>query len=245
MSGHSKWANIKSKKGVKDKARGTLFSKLSRVITLAVLEGGGLTDPENNIKLRLAVEKAKEGNMPKENIQRAIERGIGPNKDQIKEVIYEGFGPGGAALILLTTTDSPNRTLTEIRNVMDRHGGKLGIQGSVNYLFKRCGLVIFEKNKVKEDDVFGFADKIKAFDIEEDKEQFSVYFPFENLGHIKEYLKGIEASPAEIDYKPLSYIKISEKEQATRIINLIEALEELDDVHKVFANFDIPEEFLK
>ncbi len=245
MSGHSKWANIKRKKGVNDKARGTLFSKLSRVITLAVLEGGGITDPNNNIKLRLAVEKAKEGNMPKENIQRAIERGVGPNKDQIKEVIYEGFAPGGIALILLTTTDNLNRTLTEIRNVMDRHGGKLGVQGSVSYLFKKCGLVIFEKNKVKEDVIFNFADKIKAFDIEEDQDQFSVYFPFENLGHIKEFLEGIEAQPAEIDYKPLNYITINDKGQATRIINLVEALEQLDDVHKVFANFDIPEEFLK
>jgi len=245
MSGHSKWANIKSKKGVKDKARGTLFSKLSRVITLAVLEGGGIVDPENNIKLRLAVEKAKEGNMPKENIQRAIERGVGPNKDQIKEVIYEGFGPGGVALILLTTTNNPKRTLTEIRNVMECYGGKLGVQGSVNYLFKRCGLVVFEKNKVKEDDVFGFGDKIKAFDIEDDQQLFSVYFPFENLGHVNQYLGGIEARPAEIDYKPLNYITVNDKGQANRVINLVVALEELDDVHKVFANFDIPEEFLK
>jgi YebC/PmpR family DNA-binding regulatory protein len=135
MSGHNKWSKIKRGKEAKDKVRGNTFSKLSRLITLAVLEGGGITDPNNNIKLRLAIDKAKHFNMPKENIARAVARASGPDKSQIREVIYEGFASAGVGLIIYATTDNPNRTLSEIRNILERHQGKLGTPGSVSYLF--------------------------------------------------------------------------------------------------------------
>ncbi len=136
MAGHSKWKQIKHKKAANDKERGKIFSKLSKLITIAVVEGGGMTDPNLNLKLRLAVDKARESNMPKDNIQRAIEKGSGPDKNNLKEVIYEGYGPQGVALVVHATTDNSNRTFNEVRSVVERAGGKLGTQGSVAYLFQ-------------------------------------------------------------------------------------------------------------
>ena len=239
MSGHNKWSKIKRGKETKDKVRGNIFSKLSRLITLAVLDGGGITDPNHNVKLHLAIDKAKQFNMPKENINRAIERASGLDKTQLKEVVYEGFAPGGAALIILATTDNPNRTLSEIRNILEKHQGKLGNQGSVKYLFQRCGLVSFDKIKVKEESVLDFAEKIKAFDIEQDVDNFFVYFPFENLGKTKEFLGGLEGHHAEIDYKPNSSMPIFDRKRGERITDLIEVLEQLDDIHKVFTNAEL------
>lgn len=235
MSGHSKWANIKRKKEVNDKVRGSIFSKLSRLITLAVLDGGGITDPEHNVKLRIVIEKAKASNMPKENIQRAIEKGIGPNKTLLKEVLYEAFAPGGVVLIILATTDNPNRTLPEIRRVLERGGAKLGVQGSVSYLFQKCGLITFEKKNTTQNVVLSFSEKIGAIDIDEDQDHFYVYMPFENLGKVK---------GGEMDFKPISKIRIDEEPKARRLLLLIETLEELDDVQKVFGNFDMPESLI-
>ncbi len=235
MSGHSKWANIKRKKGVNDKIKGNVFGKMSRIITIAVLEGGGLTDPEHNVKLRIAIEKAKAFNMPKENIKRAIEKGIGPDKSTLKEVIYEGFGPGGVAMLMQATTDNPNRTLSEIRNLMERNNSKLGNSGSVGYLFKKCALMIFKKESIKEEDAFAVGDKLGAFDIDSDEDRFYVYFPFENLGHIKDRLEGVEYESAEVDFKPQSIIEV-DSDKLAKIENLISVLEALDDVHKVFVN---------
>lgn len=239
MSGHSKWANIKRKKQANDLVRGNIFSKLSRVITLSVIEGGGLTDPENNVKLRLAVEKAKSLNMPKENIKRAIDRGVGPNRDMIKEVLYEAFAPFGVALIISATTDNVNRTLSEIRNVIERHSGKLGNQGSVGYLFQKCGLIVFNKSEVNEEGVFAFADKIGASDIDQDEMHYQIYFPFENLGKIKEFINNLKYVSAEVDYKPSTLMIIDDIDKIKKITSLIDALENLDDVQKVYANFDI------
>lgn len=236
MSGHSKWANIKRKKEVNDKQKAKIFGKLSRLITLAVIEGGGITDPVNNVKLRLAIDQARAENLPKENINRAIEKGTGPGKTQLKEVIYEAFGPGGAALVILATTDNPNRTLGEVRNVVERHEGKLAAKNSLSYLFTQCGLIFFDKLKNKEEEVFAFADKVKALDIEEEETGFNVYFPFELLGKVAQ---------SQIDYKPNSYTTIATKENSKKIINLVSSLEELDDVHKVFSNFIIPKEFIE
>ncbi len=235
MSGHSKWSQIKRKKGIKDQQKGQLFSKIARLITLTVLDGGGMTDPEHNIRLRMAIEKAKEANMPKENIKRAIEKGTGPDKEQLHEVIYEAFGPKGVVFLIQATTDNPNRTINEIKKILERVGGKIGNQGAVSYLFRKCAIVTFNKKENKEEDVFSLADKIQAFDIDEDENLFSVYFPFENLGKVKD---------AEVDYKPTSYVKIDNQEDARKILNLMEALEEQDDVQKVFSNFDIPDKFL-
>ncbi len=238
MSGHNKWSKIKRGKEAKDKIRGNTFSKLSRLITLAVLEGGGVTDPNNNIRLRLVIDKAKHLNMPKDNINRAIAHASGPDRAQIKEVVYEAFAPGGVGLIIYATTDNPNRTLTEVRNVLDRHQGKLGNQGSVSYLFQRCGVVSIDKNKASEDKIYEFSDKIKAFDIEENEQYYSIFFPYENLGKINNYLEGIEINPAEVDYKPQTLISISDENIYNRVVALTEALEVLDDVHRVFANYE-------
>jgi len=238
MSGHNKWSKIKRGKESKDMARGNVFSKLSRLITLAVIEGGGITDVSNNVKLRLAVDKAKQYNMPKDNIARAIERAIGPDKTQLQEIVYEAFAPAGVGLIILATSDNPKRTLAEIRNVLERYQGKLANLGAVSYLFKRCGLVIFEKNKIQQDEVLNFAEKINAFDIEEDEFNFLVYLPFEHLGKVDEFLKGIESHPAEITYKPNSLIVVPDKVSVEKIEALVKALEELNDVHKVFTNHE-------
>lgn len=239
MSGHNKWSKIKRGKEAKDQLRGNVFSKLSRLITLAVIQGGGITDPEHNFKLRLAVEKAKQLNMPKENIKRAIDRASGPDRSTLKEIIYEAFAPGGVGLIIEATTDNPNRTLAEIRNVLERHQGKLGSEGSVSYLFQKCGLQVFNKNQVKEEQVLEFAEKINAFDIEEDDQTFSVFFPFDHLGRATQCLGDIKAQPAQIDYKPKTLVTITDKTLGDKIIGLLEALENLDDVHRVFANFDL------
>lgn len=242
MSGHSKWSTIKHKKAAKDAQKGKIFTKLSRVITVAVLEGGGIPDPDKNVKLRLAIEKAREASMPKENIQRAIEKGHGPDKATLKEYVYEGFGPEGTALMILVTTDNSNRSISEVRNMLDRQGGKMGSQGSVSYLFQKCGYVVFEKAKNTEDKIYEFADAIASFDIEEDADSWTVYFPFESLGKVSGLLGGlIPATQAELDYKPLTKVMISDEKKARRILEIVEHLEELDDVQKVYGNFDLPE----
>lgn len=235
MSGHSKWSNIKRKKEANDKVKGNIFGKMSRLITLAVIEGGGMTDPDHNVKLRIAIEKAKSFNMPKDNIKRAVEKGTGPDKSSLKEVIYEGFGPGGVAMLMQATTDNPNRTLGEIRSIMDRNMGKLGNSGSVGYLFNKCALMIFDKAAIKEEDVFAVGDKLGAFDIDSDESKFYVYFPFENLGHIKDKLQDVKYESAEVDFKPQSTIEV-DQDKFSKVENLVNLLEALDDVHKVFVN---------
>jgi YebC/PmpR family DNA-binding regulatory protein len=235
MSGHSKWANIKRKKEAQDKIRGNVFSKLSRIITLAVIEGGGIGDPQHNVKLRLAVEKAKQANMPKDNIQRAIERGAGPNKDQLKEMVYEAFAPGGVSLLILASTDNPNRTLSEIRTVLEKNGGKIGAQGAVSYLFEKCGLVVIEKNNINEEKAFQLADELKAIDFQSDDVDYSIYIPFEQIGRAREIFKEYNLKELETIYRPKMKVNVDEERMAL-IENLIVNLESLDDVHKVFSN---------
>lgn len=236
MSGHSKWANIKRKKEANDKLKGNIFSKLSRLITIAVLEGGGITNPENNVKLRLAIEKAHASNMPKENIKRAIEKGIGPDKSQIKEVIYEGFAPYGVSLIILSHTDNQNRTLSEIRNILEKHNGKLGNIGSVSYLFTKCGLIIVDKKLVNQDKVFELADQLEVLDLTEDELKYYIYIPYVKLGHIKEVFKDVKYDSAEVDFKPQNPVILEDEDKLKKILLLIEDLEALDDVQKVFTN---------
>ncbi len=235
MSGHSKWANIKRKKEANDKVKGALFSKLSRLITLAVLEGGG-PDPDSNFKLRLEIDKARSANMPKENISRAIEKGSGPNKALIKEVYYEGFGPHGTAFIIQATTDNPNRTVNEIKNTLDQAGGKLGGQGSVSYLFKKCGIILIDKKINTEDQVFTFSERIQAFDMDQDEEYYSLYIPFEQLGKVKEVIGDVKSEPAEIYFKPIAGISLPSEKEIQQVVSIIDLLESLNDVHKVFSN---------
>ncbi|VVA43377.1 putative transcriptional regulatory protein Paes_0496 [Candidatus Roizmanbacteria bacterium] len=235
MSGHSKWANIKRKKGANDKIKANVFAKMSHQITIAVIEGGGITEPENNVKLRLAMDKAKSANMPKENIKRAIEKGFGPNKILLKEVIYEGFGPYGIFLLILSTTDNSNRTTAEIRNFLEKNSGKLGTQGSVSYLFNKCAFVSFQKSEVNEEAVFKIGEELEAFDINEDESHFFVFFPFDHFGLLKAHLNNIKYDLAEIDYLPTTPVSL-ESDKEKRALDIIEALEGLDDVQRVYTN---------
>jgi YebC/PmpR family DNA-binding regulatory protein len=236
MSGHSKWANIKRKKEANDKVKGNVFSKMSRLITLAVVEGGGITEPDNNVKLRLAIEKAHAVNMPKENIKRAIERGVGPDKNQIKEIVYEGFGPYGVNLMILGTTDNPNRTLSEIRNILEKYQGKLGGLGSVSYQFRKCGLITFSKSIINQNKILEISDRLNAFDLNEDDQKYYVYFPYEDLGHIKSKLQDTKYDSAEVDFKPQTIMPFEDDEKLKKISELIDLLEASDDIQKVFTN---------
>ena len=181
--------------------------------------------------------------MPKENIKRAIEKGAGPEKEDIKDIIYEAFGPGGTVFIINATTDNQNRTFSEIKRTLDRYGGKIGGKGSVSYLFKKCALLVLNKKTTEENNRFEIADEIGSFDIDEDKESFFIYFPFENIGRIKQN-KFLSISTPELDYKPNTYIKVDDLKIAKQVLELVSQLENLDDVQKVYSNFDIPEEIM-
>lgn len=236
MSGHSKWANIKRKKQANDLVKGNVFAKMSHLITLAVLESGGIVEPENNVKLRLAIDKAKAVNMPKENIKRAIEKGSGPNKMMLKEIIYEGFSPYGVVLLILSTTDNSNRTSSEIKNMLEKNFGKLGTPGSVSYLFKKCAFVSFMKTEVNEEAVFKIGEELQAFDINEDDSHFFVFFPFGNFGLLKTHLNNIKYDLAEVDYLPTMPITLDSPDKEKKVLDIIEALESLDDIQRVYTN---------
>ena len=239
MSGHSKWANIKNKKAANDKVKGTTFAKITRIITLSVIEGGGITNPEANFKLRLAIDKAHVANMPKENIQRAIEKGHGPDSSQLKEVIYEAFGPHGVAYMIQCATDNPTRTHNEVKGVVEKRGGKMGNQGSVGYLFQKCAVMQFELATSSEQIVFDFGEALQAYDIDEGEGMITVYFPFDQFGKAKAAL-GTALHPKifDIEYRPLSRIQVPSESEAKHVIELAEAIEELVDVHSVFSNLE-------
>ncbi len=234
MSGHSKWANIKRKKEANDKVKGNLFAKLSRLISLAVVEGGGIPDPVNNVKLRIAIEKARASNMPKDNIQRAIEKGTGKGGEAMKEVIYEGFGPGGSGLMIVATTDNPNRTASEVRNVLDLHNAKLGSQGAVSYLFEKVSLVIIPKTSVSEDQAFSYADKYGVIDFIEDADSYIYYFPYASYGKLNADTP-FPQMQVEVVYKPQTVLSL-DTEKSASLQKLMDALEEMDDIQNVFNN---------
>ncbi len=240
MSGHSKWAQIKRQKGVNDTKRGLAFTKLSTAISLAVKQGGGIGDPNQNFKLRLAVDAARAQNMPKDNIERAIERGLGKNGAVMDEVVYEGFGPGGVAVIVEGATDNKNRTTSEVANVFNKNGGSMGQIGSVSYMFKPLGQIIIEKTKSL-DEVFLFAAESGAEDVEESEDEFFIYTKPQELKTIREKFgaSGYKIKETEIIQKPITPILFDSAENASRIIEFVEKLEENDDVQKVYANFEI------
>ncbi len=235
MVGHSKWSKIKRQKQVSDIAKGALFAKLSRSITFAVQKGGGVTDPGLNVRLRLAVDKARELNVPKENIQRAIERGSGTNAQALKEVRYEAFAPHGVMLIIIAATDNPNRTYSEIRNALEHQGGKLGEQGSAMYLFQQCGTVRFHKQDTAEPAVLKAAENLQAFDIEQDEESYTLYFPFENIRKLSDGAPVGTYDPPEVDYRAENNLQLT-PDQEVLLLRLIESLEALDDVQSVYTN---------
>ncbi len=235
MSGHSKWSTIKRKKGVKDVQKGKVFSKISRIITLAVIEGGGIGDPNMNIRLRMALERARDANMPKEVIARAIEKASGAGRQLLKEFIYEAFWKDGVMLIIQSATDNNNRAISEIRNVLERNGGKLGSMGSVMYLFSKCGVVIFDKAANAVDSIYEKLDSVDVIDLEEDEHSIIAYIPFDAIGAATGKLSPLVYDGPHIDYKPAGHVQLEpgKNEQFER---LLEHLEDLDDVTKVYTN---------
>jgi YebC/PmpR family DNA-binding regulatory protein len=245
MSGHSKWASIKHKKAVVDARRGAHFTKLARAITVAARDGGG--DPGGNPALALAIAKAKAASMPKDNIERAIAKGTGEGSDgaAIEAVLYEGYGPGGVAILVEALTDNRNRTGADVRHAFSKHGGNLGEPGSVAYLFEKRGTITVDAERYGEDELM-VAVEAGAEDLSNDEGIFEVVAQLEDFAAVREALEdaGIEMDSAELAYRPKSLVPIDEK-QATRLLNLIERLEELDDVDEVYANFDAPAEVLE
>jgi YebC/PmpR family DNA-binding regulatory protein len=245
MSGHSKWAQIKRQKGAADIRRGQQFTKLANAITMAVREGGGVADPELNFKLRLAIERARAFNMPKENIERAIERALGKEGGG-EEVVYEGFGPGGIALVIEAFTDNKQRTTAEIRSLLEKSGGRLAESGATAYQFEQKGLITVLKEGKSAEELLSLAADLGAQDIEEADDSFLIYTLPQDLARIRNVLseKGFQIKDSEITRRPLVTVHISDKETATKALSLITKLEEADSVQKVYANFEIPEEFL-
>lgn len=247
MSGHSKWSTIKRQKGTKDQKRGQIFTKLSYSITIAVREGGGITDPDSNFRLRLAIDEARAANMPKENIKRAIERASGKQGGDIEEVFYEGFGPGGFSVIVEALTDKRQRTIAEVKNVFEKNGGSMGVSGSVLYQFEKKGLITVSKVEKLLDDIFLIAVEAGAEDVEDSDKDVIIYTVADNLGKVRVGLEehGLSIKESYLLYKPIAVNVISDKDQAEKAIKFIDKLEELDDVHKVYVNFDIDDEIMK
>jgi YebC/PmpR family DNA-binding regulatory protein len=239
VSGHSKWHSIKHKKAVVDARRGQQFTKLARAITVAAREGGG--DPDGNPSLALAIQKARDASMPKDNIERAIAKGTGASADaeQIETVLYEGYGPGGVALLIEALTDNRNRTGAEIRHAFTKHGGSLGEPGSVSYLFDKRGVIVIDADRYDEDDLIGAIDA-GAEDIALDEDVFEVITDPGDLPQVREALEaaGVELESADISQRPKSRVPVQEGD-AAKLMRLIDALEELDDVSAVHANFDV------
>lgn len=235
MSGHSKWSKIKHKKAANDQDKGRIFTQLSRGITIAILEGGGIANPDLNVRLRLAIEKARANDMPKENINRAIEKALGSEGAALRQVRYEAFASHGVSLIIIAATDNSNRTTAQMRNVLERSGGKLGVTGSAIHLFMECAIVVFPKQDNNENSVLTFVDSAKALDMEETKVEYIVYIPFETLGHIQSLLQSMNPVHQAHYMRPLMPISLPE-EQRRGVLALIEELEELDDVTQVFSS---------
>jgi YebC/PmpR family DNA-binding regulatory protein len=239
MSGHSKWHSIKHKKAVVDARRGQQFTKLARAITVAAREGGG--DPEGNPGLALAIQKARDASMPKDNIERAIAKGTGAATDaeQIETVVYEGYGPGGVALLIEALTDNRNRTGAEIRHAFSKHGGSLGEPGSVSYLFEKRGVIVVDASRYDEDDLIAAIDA-GAEDIAVDDDVFEVITEPAELQTVRAALgqAGVEIESGDVAQRPKSRVPVDEAD-AAKLLRLIDALEELDDVAAVNANFDV------
>lgn len=241
MSGHSKWSTIKRKKGVMDAKRGALFTKLAREIQIAAREGA---DPEYNFKLRLAIEKAKAHSMPKENIERAIRRGAGLEKgEELMAIMYEGYGPGGVAILVEALTDNRNRAVADIRRTFSRAGGSLGEAGSVAWQFESKGYITIPLEGQDQDALLEAAIMAGAEDVEFGSEVAEVYTAPADLQAVREAfeLRGIPVESAELIWKPINLISLGPKETLQNMA-LIEALEELEDVSRVFSNLDISEE---
>ena len=246
MSGHSKWSSIKHKKGAADAKRGNLFSKLSRAIIVAAREGG--PDPAGNLALQNAIEKARSYSMPKDNIERAIARGSGQDDDAsaYETILYEGYAPGGVAVIVEALTDNRNRTAADVRHLFAKHDGNLGEAGSVAWLFERRGIVIVDGD-ADEDELTLAAAEGGADDVARDGTSWQITAAPENLSAVRAAVEaaGFGIESAELTMAPKTTIEISDDSQAKKVLRLVDALEDNDDVQEVYANFDIPERVLE
>jgi len=244
MSGHSKWATTKRKKAIIDGKKGKVFTKITREIIVAARNGGG--DINANSKLRLAVDKAKASNMPAENWQRAIKKGTGDLEGvSYEQLTYEGYGPSGVAVVVDVLTDNKNRSASELRSLFTKNSGNMGEPGSVAWMFKRKGLIVVPKGALAEDQVMEWALDAGAEDMTAGEETYDVVTAAEDFEKVKQALegKGIKAASAEVTMIPANYIKL-EGEDASRMLRLMDALEDNDDVQNVYANFDIPQEVM-
>ncbi|HET9946949.1 MAG TPA: YebC/PmpR family DNA-binding transcriptional regulator [Patescibacteria group bacterium] len=237
MSGHSKWATIKRQKGANDAKRGALFTKISKGITIAVQQGGGIADPAQNFKLRLAMDAARAANMPKDTIERAIEKALGKNAASLEEAMYEGFGPAGIGIMVEAATDNKNRTTSEIANIFNKNGGNMGQPGSVSYQFKQVGSIVVDKGNKSLDDIFLEAADAGAEDVEEGEGEFFIYTQPSDLAKVREALlqKGLEVKETELIWQPTITMP-ADDETGERILSIMEKLEDLDDVQKVYTN---------
>ncbi len=244
MSGHSKWSTIKRKKGAEDAKRGKLFTRLAREITIAAREGGG--DPASNASLRLAIDKARGANMPKDNIERAIKRGTGELEGgELEEITYEGYGPHGVAILVKCLTDNRNRTLSEVRRVFNRSGGNLAEAGAVTWMFELKGYIEVARDNMDPDEIFMMAVDAGADDVEVSDEFVEIYTQPTQLHWVRESLqgRGLTIEEAELSQVPKTLMTLAEKD-TLQVMNMIEALEELDDVQQVYSNLDISEAIL-
>jgi YebC/PmpR family DNA-binding regulatory protein len=244
MSGHSKWANIKHRKAAVDAKRGKVFTKIIRELTVAAKHGGG--EPESNPRLRTAISAAKNQNMPNDTIDRAIKRGTGEmGGEEYHEISYEGYGPGGSAVLVKTLTDNKNRTVSDIRRIFTKHGGSLGESGCVSWMFHMKGRIAFEKSKIDEDKVFELALDAGADDVVTEESELVVITPPEAFEAVKSAIHeaGLNFDTAEITMIPQNSVKIEGRE-AESMIRLMEALEDIDDVQNVYSNFDVSEDLM-
>ena len=240
MSGHSKWSTIKREKGAKDAARGAVFTKLGNAIAIAARAG---TDPTTNFALRLAMDKARAANMPTANIERAVQRVADKNAAQLVENLYEGYGPGGVAILVEVATDNINRTYPEVRLAFSKHGGNLAEKGAVAFQFDRKGMI---RVKGSGDELLMQALDAGADDVQDEGDESVIYTEQTELAKVRDALReaGVEILEAELTYVPNTIVPVTDKDTAGKILRLMDALEDVDEVSATHVNFDIPEEFL-
>ncbi len=246
MSGHSKWATIKHKKGALDAKRGALFTKLIKELTVAAKNGGG--NPEANPRLRTVLQKAKEANMPADNIDRAIKKGTGELPGVIyEEISYEGYGPSGVAILIDVLTDNKNRTIAEIRNILEKKGGNMSGAGSVAWQFNKKGLLVVKKEAIEEDKLMSIALDAGASDFNLSGDSYEITTEPQDFENVKKAVTnaGLKTESAEVTKIPSALVKVAGTNEAKSVMGLIEALEEHDDVQNVYANFDIPDEIFQ
>jgi len=238
MSGHSKWSTIKRQKGLNDAKKGAIFTKLAKAISIAVKEGGA--DPGGNVKLRFAIEKARESNMPKDNVEHAIERGTGAGGASLQEMVYEGYGPEGVPIIVEAATDNKNRTAQEMKNLFERGGGTMGSPGSVSFQFERAGQILAEKGTNPEERMLQLID-LGVEDIEEVEDGIEVYTRPEELHKIRHTLEeaGIAVKEAELVFCPRDPMPVQDADKSAKIVKFLESLDDHDDVQKVYAGVDL------